>query len=164
MSFTRTHTKQLSDSMKYVTLLCLFLLSAVLFSQTAHRDPITDLGRRYLYQGKRMSQNHLLSLLRKQDLGETLNREINSCRKMRKLQTACEVLGGAGLVEGASTVAEYYATSFIPPNKYYNREPVSTLYLGVGVMLGGLVAGAAVLPIRALRMKHARRVVELYNL
>jgi hypothetical protein len=139
------------------------LLACYTSAQENHRSPISESGRRYVYQGKRMSQNHLMFLLKRQDLEEPISHEIHLTRKLRKVQTGCMLLGALGVVEGWSFVFEYYATSLIPANPYFKPQPITNLYWGGGIMLGGLVAGLTAIPVRALRMKHARRVVELYN-
>ncbi len=143
--------------------LFLLILSASAYSQNLRRDTITTVGRKYSYHGKVMSQNHLMSIMKKKDLGGEIAKEIKLCHRDRKIQTGFEIIAAFMLLEGVYTVGEYQASQYIPANKYISPESMPHLYLGVGFLGGGILAGLAVLPVRALRMKHARKVIELYN-
>jgi hypothetical protein len=132
-------------------------------SQAVRTDSITVKGMRYEYRGKTMSQNHLMSLLKKKDPPPPLLKEIKQTHHLRKMQTGLEMLGALMLVEGGSSVMEYEASQFLPSNKYIHPEPVLYLQLGIGVLAGGVISGLAAIPVRTARMRHARKVIELYN-
>jgi hypothetical protein len=164
---SRRQPKPPYNSLSLMKFLSLTLFGFLLFlhcnSQALRIDSITSKGMRYEYRGKTMSQNHLMAMLKKKDLPPPLMQEIQLTHHLRKMQTCFEILGALMVVEGGSSVAEYEVSQYIPTNKYFKSESVIYLQLGIGVLAGGIISGLVAIPVRTARMKHARKVIELYN-